>query len=340
MEAVSQGWTGLVELAVDENQLKEIIAADAAGDLHTRINTYLIVNAFDGSSLGDWYQAYQPGQQFSPYLRIAGLKIFIDFDSGKQLLWSQADLNEFVRQRQLEGWQVTVKAITIQSHELALKAYEHAIGDDINGDYRYRVEHSLAVNDAQIARMAKLGVIASIQPSIPAVVWNEPDIRELTESQGIDNVFRWRDYADAGVIMAASPYNPPPLDAPGPYEEYYDDSHISVMGLIYRSLTQIGLGGALPENWMLTRVLKVDELLPMLTINGAYATFEENIKGSLAPGKWADLVILQQDPLFVVPGDFKDLDVWMTMVAGKTEYCAPGHGSICPYLTLQISGNN
>ena len=130
--------------------------------------------------------------------------------------------------------------------------------------------------------------------------------------------------------MVASPLNPPPLDARGGSEEYFDDSHISVMGLIYRSVTQIGLGGTLPDSWMLERALSVDELLPMLTINGAYATFEENKKGSLSPGKWADLIILSENPLSAAPNDLKDLEVWVTLVAGKTEYCAPGHEIVCP----------
>jgi len=328
-ESASLGWTGLVELAVDENQLKEMIAADAAGDLHTRIDAFLIVNLFEGGSLGDWYQAYKPNQQFSPYLRIAGLKIFIDFNSGRKLLWTQDDLNQFVRQRQLEGWHITMKAIGIESHELALKAYEYAIGTDTNGDYRYRIEHSLAVNEAQVARMAKMGIIASIQPSFPAVIWNEEDIRNLAEEEGINNMFRWRDYANAGVIMTASAYNPPPLDAAGIYKEYYDDSHISVMGLIYRSVTQIGLGGTQPESWMLQRVLSVDELLPMLTINGAYATFEEDVKGSLAPGKYADIVILSDNPLTMPVEKLIEIEVLMTMIGGNVEYCTDRAKALC-----------
>lgn len=328
-EWVSQGWTGLVELAVQEGHLKEMIAADAAGDLHTRINAYLTVNTFGGDPLGDWYQAYKPGQQFSPYLRIAGLKIFIDFDSGRVQLWTQNDLNQFIQQRQLEGWQVTVKAVGIQSHDLALNAYEYAMGDDLFGDYRYRIEHSVGSSDEQVTRMADLGIIASIQPCWPATIWNWEDIRNLAEEQGLNNMFQWRNYLNGGVLITASPLNPPQLNTPVGNEEYLNDSHISVMGLIYRSVTQIGLGGTPAEDWMLDRALTVNELLPMLTINGAYATFEEDVKGSLSPGKLADLVILSADPLAVESEELVDIQVVLTMVGGRIEYCAYEDEAIC-----------
>jgi predicted amidohydrolase YtcJ len=324
-DALRQGWTGLTELAVDESQLDELIAADSAEDLPIRINTYLIVNSFEGEPLGDWYQKYQPGQVISPHLRVAGLKIFIDFNSGRILLWEQNDLNEFVCQRQSEGWQITMKAISIQAHELALRAYEHCIGNEPGSEFRYRIEHSVAANSDQVSRMAENRIIASIQPSFPAVIWNEEDIRNLSQEEGPENLFRWREYADAGVFLASSPYNPPP-----DFEEYYSDSHLSAMGLVYRSLTQTGINETPPQDWMLDRALTLDELIPTLTINGAVATFEEQEKGSLSPGKLADLVVFSMDPYKVAPEDLLKAEVIMTVVGGKIEYCAPGFEEYCP----------
>ena len=323
-EALAQGWTNLTELAVDESQLDELIAADSVGGLPIRVNTYLIVNSFEGELLGEWYQKYQPGQMFSPHLRIAGLKIFIDYDSGRVLLWEQDDLNEFVCQRQSEGWQITMKAISIQSHELALGAYENCIEDDLNADVRHRIEHSISANSDQISRMAENRIIASIQPSFPAVIWNEEDIRRLSQEEGTENLFRWREYADAGVFLVSSPYNPPP-----DFEEYYSDSHLSVMGLVYRSLTQTGINETPPLDWMLNRALTLEELISSLTINGAFATFEEQDKGSLAPGKLADLVVFSMDPHQITPHDLLDVKVVMNMIGGKVKFCAPGFEGIC-----------
>ncbi len=135
-EALSQGWTGLTELAVDEGQFNELREAAEQGKLHARVNVHLLANTFEGESLGDWYKAYKSEQQFGPYLRIAGLKIFIDYDSGRKLLFQQDGLNEFVRQLQSDGWTISVKAISIQSHELALNAFEYALNGESNDLHR------------------------------------------------------------------------------------------------------------------------------------------------------------------------------------------------------------
>ena len=69
-----------------------------------------------------------------------------------------------------------------------------------------------------------------------------------------------------------------------------------------------------------------------LTIDGAYASLEDDAKGSLSPGKLADLVILSQDPLGLPAEQVNNIEVWMTMVGGKVEWCAPGHEAFCPGL--------
>src|SRR3990172_3709956 len=108
-EALSQGWTGLSELAVDEGQFNELREAAEQERLKVRVNVYLLANTFTGESLPEWYNAYKSGQQFGPYLRIAGLKVFIDGNSGRVLYWEQQALNEFLSRRQSEGWQISMK---------------------------------------------------------------------------------------------------------------------------------------------------------------------------------------------------------------------------------------
>jgi len=328
-EALAQGWTTLNELAVDKGMLNDFLAADAAGELGIRINCYLMVNSFEGQLLDDWWAGYQPGQQLSQHVRVAGLKIFIDFNSGRELLWEQDALNEFVRVRQQEGWQVTMKAIGQQSHELALNAYEYALGGQANSN-RHRLEHSLAMNPEQLARATQMGIIVSIQPSFPGVIWHEEDIRNLTDEEGQENIFHFRDYLASGVLLVASPYNPD-----GVNDELVAASHVSPMGLLYRSVTQVGLGDRQPEGWMLEQNLAIDDILPMLTINGAYASGQESIIGSLTPDKLADLVILSGNPLETAADDLLGIEVLMTMVGGKVEYCADGYGSLCPRAPLE-----
>lgn len=333
-EALSQGWTGLSELAVDEGQFDELREAAEQGRLNIRVNVYLLANTFGGESLPEWYNAYEPGQQFGPYLRIAGLKVFIDGNSGRVLYWEQQALNDFLRQRQSEGWQISMKAIGIQSHELAITAFESLLQGQNNEAYRYRIEHSLAVNDNQLSRLVQTGIITAIQPSFPGVIWHEPDIRALTDEQGMQNIFRWREYHDAGVMSAASPYNPDGIN-----DELTLPSHVSPMGLLHRSVTQIGLGGSVPEAWMLEKTLTVEELLPMLTIRGAYANFEDATLGSLETGKLADIVILSENPQQLSPEQLNNIQVLMTMIDGQVKHCTAGYETLCPLYESDVSVN-
>ncbi|MDE3089788.1 MAG: amidohydrolase family protein [Chloroflexota bacterium] len=333
-EALSQGWTGMDELAIDQAQLQELIALDAQGRLRSRINVYLMVNSFEGNPLGNWFRAYRPGQQISPYLRIAGLKIFIDYDSGRKLLFQQDELNKLARQLQSEGWTIAMKAISIQSHELALNALEYALNGESNALHRHRIEHSIAASDAQVARMARLGIIVCIQPSLPGVISFDADTFRMRDENGAKNAYRWSDYQKSGIFLIASPLNPYPDVA-----DHLSPTHISPTGLLYRSVTQIGVNRQQPLAWMMEKTLTVEQILPQLTINGAFATFSESERGSLTPGKYADLVILSGNPLTTSVAGLLEIRTVMTMVGGQVEYCAVGQEAFCPSSTTatQIS---
>ena len=82
--------------------------------------------------------------------------------------------------------------------------------------------------------------------------------------------------------------------------------------------------------WLSGMEFSVDEVLPMMTIEGAYALFRDKEVGSLEPGKYADLIILSGNPTTANPLTLKDMEVWMTMVGGKVEWCSQGQDTYCP----------
>lgn len=323
--SLRQGWTGLVETAVNEGEWDVLLDLAARGELPIRVDGYLLFNSFDGSLLPEWYNAYQPGQTFGPTLRAAGLKFFIDFNSGRELLFDVSGLAEQIRLRRAEGWQVIMKAIAVESHQLALDAIAQAQGTEDIAEARYRLEHALAQTAEQQARMARMGVIASIQPGIVGVVAQWPDIQAFISEQGAERVMNYRGLVNAGVRLAGSPFNPD-----GVTEEYTYDSHMSPTGVMYRGATQIGVGGRAPAPWMVEHALTVEEILPLLTIDGAYAIFQEDTRGSLTPGKLADLVILSGDPLAVPVEGLLEIQALLTMVGGEVAWCAPGAEALCP----------
>jgi predicted amidohydrolase YtcJ len=81
---------------------------------------------------------------------------------------------------------------------------------------------------------------------------------------------------------------------------------------------------------MLDQALTAEQALQLMTSNAAYATFEEDSLGSLAPGKLADLVILSANPLAVPAEELAEIQVLMTMVGGKVEWCLIAYESLCP----------
>jgi hypothetical protein len=102
------------------------------------------------------------------------------------------------------------------------------------------------------------------------------------------------------------------------------------MEAVYQAVTRSTNFGLEPEPWQLAQAVTVAEALEMLTIRGAYAAHQDQDVGSLAPGKYADLVILSANPLDVTAEEIPGIEVLLTMIAGRVEYCPPGQGEICP----------
>ncbi|HSB90318.1 MAG TPA: amidohydrolase family protein [Anaerolineales bacterium] len=326
--AIEQGWTSIDELYVDQGRLNELIDLDRAGVLRLRVDAYLPVmeNSAEGRMLGDYYQAYTPGEMVSPHVRVAGLKIFTDFDNATILLWQPETLQAFIEARLQEGWPLAIKTVSTRSLEIILQAIEgaQAAVPDIP-DRRIRLEHMLFATPDQIARLQRLGLVPVINLNNPGQLVGEPDIDQLIEREPDGSYTPWRNLAQAGVRFA---------NASG-FPSFYVDEPTgapfgSPMHLIYQAVTRVGNLGRQPYPWLLDQAITAEQAMRALTIDGAFAGFQDDVKGSLSPGKLADLVVLSQDPLAVPADQVNHIEVWMTMIGGRVEWCAPGHESLCP----------
>lgn len=334
--ALERGWTSLSELTVDQGFLDGLLALDRAGKLRVRVNAYLTLS-HRYERFGDWYKAYPPGGEFSPKLRIAGVKIFVDSGAfyGQTLFFSQEELNALVAEAHRAGYQIAIHTMADAGLDLVLNAYENTLRGQSNTLYRHRIDHLTVVRDDQIDRMRRLGLIASFQltwfNSDPFWPW---DVRFFIGLDRAHLVGRWRDLLDAGIPSVGS------TDFPWVYEHPNEDAG-SAMLTISEAVTRVGLGsrspkgvGSLPPlQWMLDQRITVEQALRLLTIDGAYGTFQEEVKGSIAAGKLADLVVLSENPRSVAVDALKHIRVLATIVGGRTEHCATGHESLCTGLT-------
>jgi len=310
---LSSGWTSISELFVNQERLDELITLDQQDNLRVRVNAYLPLSwQFD--RFGDWYQAYQPGQEYSSKLRIGGVKIFMDSWYVNQFhYFSQIELDSLVQQAHEDGFQIAIHSVVDNATDIVLNALESALDGQSNQQYRHRIEHLVLLRDDQIQRMADLGIIASFQLSWINSDWTQavsfPVLQNYSNLAG-----RWRDILEAGIPALGSTDYPWLLGA----------IERSAMYAISSAVTRVGELGLTPTDWMLNQTLSVEQALRLITIDAAYGTFQEDIKGSIKVGKLADLVILSDNPLTVPENALADIEVLMTMVGGVVEYTAPG----------------
>lgn len=331
--ALAFGYTSISDMFTSQPNLDRYLALDRAGQLPLRVNAYLPVN-YGTDRFGDWYRAYTPSQEFSPYLRIAGVKVFVDSGGNGEkymsqpyanqpgyygdVYWTQDELDQVVADAHAAGYQIAAHTCGDAALDMIMNAYEAALAGENNEDYHLRVEHVMIMRDDQLQRMAELHLFASVQLDFFNSDWRD----EMETTLGPQRVFwvgRWRDLLDDGVPVIGS------TDAPYGYGKIG-----SPLKALYQAVTRVGDSGDPAADWMLAQTLTVDQAIDMLTLRGAYATFQDPIKGSLTAGKLADLIILSDDPLSIPPEQLLTTDVWLTMVGGQTRYCAPDRQAYCP----------
>jgi len=196
------------------------------------------------------------------------------------------------------GFQVGVHANGDVTIDMVLKAYERALAQWPNPDRRHRIEHCTLVNPDLIRRIKAVGAIPT--PFWTYVYYHGEKWSEYG-AEKLKWMFAHRSFVDAGIhVPGASDYGP------GPFEP---------MMAIQSMVTRKDYKG---KEWGTNQKVTVDEALKIGTINGAYASHEENVKGSITPGKLADFVILEKDPHEVNPDEIKDIKIVRTVVGGKT----------------------
>lgn len=213
------------------------------------------------------------------------------------LVHSEEELYENARRAHAAGWQIGTHANGDAAIDIMLRIYERLQREMPRRDPRYRLEHCTVVNPSLIERIRALGAIPT--PFSTYVYYHGEKMREYGPER-LDWMFALRSFLDAGIrATQASDY------PPGPFEP---------MMALRSEVTRTDSHGNV---WGPKQRVTVEEALRVGTINGAHASFEEHQKGSITPGKLADLVVLGRDPLRVDPMELINIPVERTMVGGR-----------------------
>jgi len=284
-----------------------------------RVRDYIRLYRIPASS-GGW------GDQ---YIRLGGLKAWVDGIMGnstalffepynhepdnrgrlRDVMFPEGNLLQLIQGADLAGFTVTVHAIGDQANRILLDTYAKVFGENPPRDRRFRVVHAQVIHPDDFARFGQLGLIAEVQPyhCIDDMRWMEERIgRERARG-----AYAFRSLLDGGATMSFG------SDWPGTNASYYP---INPLLGIYAAVTRQTLTGQPPGGWFPEQRVTLEEAIRFFTLNNAYASFEENIKGSIKEGKLADLVVLDRDILSRPPKELLETQVLYTIFDGRIVY--------------------
>ena len=338
--SLQNGITSTAEFFVNQDIYDRLKDFENSGDQKMRVALYLAFNSSCGEVIGNWYEQYPPSRDPRDKMRVTGVKIYGDggdcnipaysFDFpglGKGDLYFEKDeLVEVFRDADAKGYQIAIHTLGDRSLDVILDAYDELLAGRDN-PLRHRIEHNAVVRPDQMDRFWSNHLVISVFGAYPVcrrtdpvnplkfIIPEEYESWEWPYQSMIDAnpsaVFVWQSDSPLFGLQLISPINQ--LYGLAARAEIAEDGHIcqAPPGLYEESV-------------------EIEKALKMMTIDAAYALFLENEVGSLVPGKYADIVMLSENPLNMAAEDIHRLEVQMTMVDGGTVFCGTTDQTLCP----------
>lgn len=297
---LASGVTSAVDMAVGDDDLQAFLRAEARyGTLPLRIKGHWFIHRRETAedNLAQVAHAADLAREInSPTLRITGIKLMIDgvidsctasmrepYADGTNAgpVWDREALIPVVTAADAAGLQIAIHAIGDEASNIALDALEEAYRVNGPRDRRHRIEHLETVTQENVVRLARLGLVASMQPvhADPAV---QENWRAVLNDHRIERGFPWTEFTAAGATLALS------TDAPtAPYEP--------LPNMYIATTRKSALDSSLPANFP-KYALGLENALQHATRDAAFSCRAEFEEGSIAPGFRADFVILRANP--------------------------------------------
>jgi len=234
------------------------------------------------------------------------LEPYSDDPSNTGLLILSREFIRSIAQRAIaKRFQVNTHAIGDRANHETLLAYADALGGP--NDQRFRIEHAQVVAPSDFQLFRRYNILASMQPT--HATSDMPWAQARLGPARIRGAYAWQTLLHLGVhVPSGSDF---PVESPNPIPGFY------------AAVTRQDKRGNPPGGWFPDQRMSRKEALASWTIEGAYAAFEERKKGSLAPGKMADLIMLSGDPMTAPAPDILNIRVIITIAGGRIVYREP-----------------
>ncbi len=308
----SKGVTSAGDALTTPESLQGYQDARDAGELRMRVCCHMTVEKIDQMMAAGVHSGF--GDE---WVRIGAVKQFADGSISERTAWlsepyigipnyhglqvsTRDQLYENSRKAHAAGWQLATHANGDLAIDEVLGVYEQVQREMPKADPRFRLEHCTLLNDSLLQRMKALQVIPA---PFSGYIYFHGDVMHFYGEQRTEHMFPMRDFLSHGLRPTdASDYTASPSDP---------------MMWLRSQVTRTDMKGNV---WGANQKITVEEAIRCGTINGAYSTFEEKAKGSIEPGKYADLTVLAEDPFKADPMNLHKIAVERTMVAGKWTY--------------------
>jgi predicted amidohydrolase YtcJ len=277
------------------------------------------VYAMIGGEGALWQECLKHGPETGDRLTVRSIKLVADGALGSRgaalkqpysddpgntglLILQEKDIERIAREALAHGFQVNTHAIGDRANRAVLDAYAAALGGP--NDKRFRIEHAQVVSLEDVPLFQQYSILASMQATHATsdMPWAEARLGP----DRVKGAYAWRRFLSLGVhVPNGSDF---PVENPDPLWGFY------------AAITRQDHDGNPPGGWFADQRMTREEALRSWTLEGAYAAFEENSKGSLAPGKLADFVMLSGDIMRIPPAQILQTHVSMTVVGGEIVY--------------------
>jgi predicted amidohydrolase YtcJ len=319
-QLAAAGLTTVHDAGTDGGKLRAYQDTLADGDLHHRAYLLMLGRGFQKGQAAPYRSLLDAGVYTglgNEMVRIGPVKFTADGSASERtmrmstpyvgrpddfgiLVMDQKQIDLAVEEAHANRWQVGFHANGDVAIDMVLNAYERVLQKWPHPDRRHRIEHCTLLNPQLIARLKATGTIPT--PFWTYVYYHGEKWKAYGEER-LRNMFAHRSLLEAGIrVPGASDYTP------GPFEP---------MMALQSMVTRTDYAGRV---WGPEQRVTVDQALQVATINGAYASYEEDVKGSIRVGKYADFVVLEKDPREVDPMTLKDVRVVRTVLGGRTTH--------------------